>query len=53
MEFLANTFSALELDAENDDPMRFASSSSDGTRKSSGSSTFIPCVRVLGLGFII
>ncbi|XP_008375398.3 oligoribonuclease-like isoform X2 [Malus domestica] len=38
MEFLANAFSALELDAENDDPMRFASSSSDGTRKSSGNS---------------
>lgn len=43
MEFLENAFSALEIDAENDDP---TSSSSDGTRKSSGSFTFIPCVRV-------
>ncbi|XP_068330398.1 oligoribonuclease-like [Pyrus communis] len=35
MEFLENAFSALEIDAENDDP---TSSSSDGTRKSSGNS---------------
>ncbi|XP_048428695.1 oligoribonuclease isoform X3 [Pyrus x bretschneideri] len=37
MECLANAFSVLELDAEDDDPMRFASSASNDTPKSSGS----------------